>query len=273
MRWCLAGALLCGAVLSMPRVRAEGAGPMPAGSGPDPRAAPTLPAADPGSAAARPPRSGGPGVVDPVEAALRDAEALYRAARSEEAAAAFRRIVELDPLNARAWLRLGNLGQQAGRQADALAAYEQATLAVPSTAADAEARGKALLNVALLRVAQASRAIDDLDEMDLAALRTSRDDVARQVGAQRRRASRATSRWVEDGAGAPAAAVRPVAAERPVPAEPFEPYTVDRWTGRGRRPVAARGAAKPVVAEPVTEHALPSPPQVETLIGNAARRR
>jgi hypothetical protein len=119
---------------------------------------------------------------------------------------------EAVPLQAAQWLKLGNQLQRAGRDDEALQAYLEATRSGPAASPTASqlpsepplnddtahARAKAWLNVALLYVAQASRAIDEVDALRVARtglgrnhpLHAQRHDVARQVGAQRHRAYR-----------------------------------------------------------------------------------
>lgn len=198
-----------------------------------------------------------------------EGESAYRARRLEEARAAFATLVEIEPTNAHAWLRLGNLHQQAGRDDDALDAYRQASLTVPSSRTEAEARGKALLNIALLNVAAASRAIDEVDAMRLGALADVRSDTARQVGAQRHRAVRAAAAEVEVLRSADGAAVEAPASEA------TGAWTVDRWTGRARRPprraeAPGRGA---VVESLPDDTAVPTPRPIEVLRGGASAPR
>jgi tetratricopeptide (TPR) repeat protein len=198
-RLSIVGALVCLSAIAAHRVRAAEASPMPPGIAirVDPAAAPargdgTAPADE--AAAAGPLRLTRPLAAETLARVLAEAEGLYRARQLEQARQAFVTIVLLEPQHAPAWLRLGNLHQLAGRDAEALEAYRLASATRPTTSADAEARGKALLNIALLHVAFASRAIDDLDAMGLAALGDARSDVARQVGAQRHRTVRAADR-------------------------------------------------------------------------------
>jgi cytochrome c-type biogenesis protein CcmH/NrfG len=96
-----------------------------------------------------------------------EAERAYQARDIDQALQGFRTVVEFDPLNVQAWLRLGNLHQQAARVDQALSAYQTAIAIAPQGPSQREARGKALLNLALLNVARASRAIDELDAMGL----------------------------------------------------------------------------------------------------------
>lgn len=133
--------------------------------------------------------------LDPatIERAVHEADSLYLGLKYREAYAAFAAVVELDPLNAFAWLRLGNLHQQAGRDDEALNAYGRASAPPPVSTTAAEARGKALLNIALLSVARAGRAMDELDAMHAVALEAAREDAAQQIAEQRLRADRAIS--------------------------------------------------------------------------------
>ncbi|MCX7203273.1 MAG: hypothetical protein NTV17_13705 [Burkholderiales bacterium] len=144
------------------------------------------------------------------------------------------------------------------------------------------ARAKAWLNVALLYVAHASRAIDEVDALRAGLpgvtrthpLTGQRHDAARQVGAQRHRAYRAA----EDAFGMqvptqPAQPAQSYPQEPPPTAQPFEPYTVDRWIALPRRASSKPSAtskgmtARSAVIEPLTESPLPAAPQVERLQG------
>ena len=144
------------------------------------------------------------------------------------------------------------------------------------------ARAKAWLNVALLYVAHASRAIDEVDALRAGLpgvtrahpFTGQRHDAARQVGAQRHRAYRAA----EDAFGMqvptqPAQPAQSYPQEPPSTAQPFEPYTVDRWIALPRRASSKPSAtskgmtARSAVIEPLTESPLPAAPQVERLQG------
>jgi hypothetical protein len=107
-----------------------------------------------------------------------------------------------------------------------------------------------LLNVALLNVARASRAIDELDAIGLGGVKSARDDTALQVGAQRHRAYRSAKQSFD--------------VEAP---QAFEPYTVDRWVSRPSRTTVRRDVARPAVIDPITETPLPPMPSVPTLRG------
>jgi hypothetical protein len=277
-RWSIVAALACLSALAAQRARGEevpGAAPPPATRA-APAGAVVVPAANAAAAAVPAPVAGPlrltrPLAPETIARVLAEAEALYRARQLEQSRQAFATLVELEPGHAHAWLRLGNLHQLAGRDAEALEAYRTATLAVPASRAEAETRGKALLNVALLHVAAASRAIDELDAMRLGALDDARPDVARQVGAQRHRAVRAAGRDFEAPRPAEDAAAAPSA-------EPAAPWTVDRWTGRARRAAARRDApGRGAVVEPLLEPLQDLPPApsrpVEVLRGGSPPSR
>ena len=312
--WSVVATLVCLSAIAMQRARAQDVWLAPL----DARIHVEAPAARPATSASAsaPPHAGAlvltrPLAPETLARVLAEAESLYRARQFEQARQAYATLVELEPLNAHAWLRLGNLHQHAGRDVDALEAYRNATLTVPTVPSEAEARGKALLNVALLHVASASRAIDELDAMRLATLGQARSDVARQVGAQRHRAGRAAERDFDaasvrgaaaptDAAGAAGAARAPGAAgapgtsgapgaapadrQRPTPdasrasdtdVAPRGPYTVDRWSGRARRaPTRREAPGRGAIVEPLTEDGgLPARPVVESYRGGAAAGR
>lgn len=292
-------ALAAGLVIGAPSARADGASPWTG----EPLRSSAVGAAT-GQAPLRLLR---PIASETVGRALREAEALYRGRQHAAALHAYGTLVEMDPSLARAWLRLGNLHQQAGREDEALDAYRQAALGPGAASPDHESRGKALLNIALFGVAQAARAIDELDALDAESLDEARDAVNRQVGAQRRRVQRAGGRWAEADAGrsgphaggvaAPAVSpsssslapstpfVPPIgtssatqsgtgAGANPMHARPVadtqetvEPYTVDRWIAAPRRAPARRDTGRGRISEPVVETPLPAMPAVETFRG------
>lgn len=320
-RWWLAGAMLCVAAAAAHRARANEA--------PIVAAAASMPFA---RAVLGPLRLVRPLEPETIERAVQEADSLYLGLKASEAHAAFAAVVELDPLNAFAWLRLGNLHQRAGRDGEALDAYARASAVPPVSAAAAEARGKALLNIALLSVARAGRAMDELDAMNAVALEAAREAAATQVAEQRLRADRATAsqsdteaRWPVPGAvrvvdtaappvarpsgvvpvpvpvpvpapvtvpvpvsgpvtvpvtvpvGAPAArTARPampaaVPAVAEMPSDAFEPYTVDRWIAKPRRPAARPVTARSAVTEPLTPSPLTPPPVIESFTGGFKR--
>lgn len=275
LRWPIVAALVCASLVAASRVRGEEACGVPQaatrcehrtaqpGSPRSDRVAPACAALPQPLVLIR------PLAPETLARAFAEGESAYRARRFDEARAAYATLVEIDPSNAHAWLRLGNLHQHAGRDDDALDAYRHASLTVPSSRAESEARGKALLNIALLNVAAASRAIDEVDAMRLGALADARSDTARQVGAQRHRAVRAAAGDAEAPRPADGTAVEAPAGDA------TGAWTVDRWTGRARRParrpdVPGRGA----VVEPLLDD-TPAPTQrpVEVLRGGASAPR
>lgn len=180
-RWWVAVTLLCIATAWAHWARAEGASPRPAPAGAPSAASVT------GLAPLALLR---PLAPETIERALKEADALYRSRQSAQALQAYATLVEIDAENPQVWLRLGNLHQQAGRDEEATDAYRRAARVRAATPAEAEARGKALLNIALLGIADATRAIDELEAMKLSALDDTRAAVAEQLGTQQRRADR-----------------------------------------------------------------------------------
>jgi len=270
-RWWMAGAILCLSAAGMQRARGEEL----------PLAPRALPAGAPVESREQ---QAGEGPADrvfastatasvaqvpdsQVPALLQAAESAYRLRQVVQAAAGFERVLAFDPLNAQAWLRLGNLHQQAGREAEAIDAYRNAALTVPESDAAALARGKALLNIALLGVAAASRALDDLDASGLAALKPERDATAGQLGATRRRVARAGAGLAEPPVSATPSSSRSLAREAPAAPADFQPYTVDRWIATPRKAPHGRSGARPSVREPLTETPLPPAPIVDTIQG------
>lgn len=246
-KWWLAAALMCLSAVGVQRARAQEVGPASTTSS-APSSTSALSSQDFSPLTMTRP-------VDPMTIArvADEAERAYQLRDIDQALQGFRTVVELDPINVQAWLRLGNLHQQAARVDQALSAYQTAIAISPQGPSQREARGKALLNVALLNVARASRAIDELDAMGLGGFKPARDDTALQVGAQRHRAYRSAK------------------ASFDVEAPPaFEPYTVDRWIARTPRTSVRREVARPGVIDPITETPLPPMPSVPTLRGMPA---
>lgn len=246
-KWWLAAALMCLSAVGVQRARAQEVGSaFTTSSAPSSTSASSSQDFSP-LTMTRP--------VDPMTIArvADEAERAYQARDIDQALQGFRTVVELDPINVQAWLRLGNLHQQAARVDQALSAYQTAIAISPQGPSQRAARGKALLNVALLNVARASRAIDELDAMGLGGFKPARDDTALQVGAQRHRAYRSAKQSFD------------------VEAPPaFEPYTVDRWIARTPRTAVRREVARPGVIDPITETPLPPMPSVPTLRGMPA---
>jgi hypothetical protein len=292
-KWMLATVLLCLSAAVAQRVRAQEVLPVPAptpvGVWPgDAAGAPAAPAAD---RHARPGDGTGPAEQASFDRSMVEAELAYRSGDDQRALSAFSRLVEIDRLSVRAWLRLGNLHQRAGRAEEAVAAYRSATLGVPQSAMDEDARDKAFANLALLGIEQARSAIDALEDRGSSRVRAASSQVTRQLRSERRRYDRLDAR--PRGAAQPGTRTRqpsqadagPVVAPVPTPAvtavplphavtkppavpetrpeaeRPFEPYTVDRWIATPRG--SARRPARPALSEPVVEDPLPRPPSVE----------
>ena len=201
-----------------------------------------------------------------------ESESAYRAGDHQQALQGFSSLLEHEPCNTVGWFRLGNLYQQAGREDDALRAYQQAAsmpVSPESSREIVQARGKAWLNIALLNVARASRAIDALDSLQLDALKASRHSAARQVGAQRHRAYRSAQRAFD--VEIPEQPVRS-RAESSAHAERADatssPYTVDRWIAVPRRATSRPASSgRSAIIEPLTETPLPAAPAVELMQG------
>jgi tetratricopeptide (TPR) repeat protein len=84
--------------------------------------------------------------------ALQQAEALYLSGRLKEAQAAFEQLTRTYPRNAEIWFRYGNTMMKQGNYDDAAAALQNALAFDPG-------HGKAALNLALARLAQAQAAL------------------------------------------------------------------------------------------------------------------
>jgi tetratricopeptide (TPR) repeat protein len=85
--------------------------------------------------------------------ALQQAEALYLSGRLKEAQAAFEQLTRTYPRNAEIWFRLGNTLMKEGEYDMAAAALQNAMLLDPG-------HGRAAMNLALVRVAQAQSALE-----------------------------------------------------------------------------------------------------------------
>jgi tetratricopeptide (TPR) repeat protein len=98
-----------------------------------------------------------------IETLLAEAEGQYRYGLLTQAMEGFRGLLELAPNEPKAWLRMGNLHQQAGATGEALLAYQRA-IDLPTSSRDHElVRDKALLNVGLIHLEQAERALGLLE--------------------------------------------------------------------------------------------------------------
>jgi tetratricopeptide (TPR) repeat protein len=84
---------------------------------------------------------------------LQQAEALYLSGRFKEAQAAFEQLARSYPKNSEVWFRLGNTLMKQGQYDDAAGALQTAIALDPNN-------GRAALNLALARLAQAQAAVD-----------------------------------------------------------------------------------------------------------------
>ncbi len=100
---------------------------------------------------------------------LEEGETAYRARRSDEAMAAFQRVVSLQPGHALAWLRIGNLHHQREDWFKALAAYRRAAARSGGEGTDAGLRAKALYNLALINLEMAQQTLRTLERIGPAA--------------------------------------------------------------------------------------------------------
>lgn len=129
-----------------------------------------------------------------IERVLAEGESEYRARRIAQALESFRQVAEIDPSNALAWLRIGNLHQQLGEFAPAAAAYRMAAGTVDLDRWR-EVRDKALLNLALLGLDEADAALAQLESEPLPpALAAARSQVAGDLAGARARSRRALAR-------------------------------------------------------------------------------
>jgi len=84
---------------------------------------------------------------------LQQAEALYLSGRLKEAQAAFEQLSRSYPRNVEIWFRYGNTLMKEGIYDDAASAYQNAVALDPG-------HGRAALNLAIVRLAQAQRELD-----------------------------------------------------------------------------------------------------------------
>lgn len=246
-QWWIAGTLVCLTALAAQRARADGASPWPSHPGLAPSGVLVT-----GQAPVALPR---PMALESIDRALRQADALYRSRQSAQALQAYASLVETDAANPQAWLRLGNLHQHAGRDNDALDAYRRAARGRNARPPDAEARGKALLNIALLGIADATRAIDEFDAMDLAALDDTRDAIVGMMDAQRRRGTRTQAGGVS---AEPASAVQAAAIQGAGPVTTANPSPATRVSTAAPPPVPGTSTPRPPTPRTSTPVARPA---------------
>jgi uncharacterized membrane protein (UPF0127 family) len=143
-----------------------------------------------------------PLAAETLARALEEADGLYHGKQWARAMEAFCGLVEVDPGNRMAWLRIGNLHHQRSRIAPATHAYRQA--ARPADAADGRAgapeptpvRARALANLAAVALELARDSLGELQTLNLPA-QASAMQLAEQVTDEMRHlgagASRASS--------------------------------------------------------------------------------
>ncbi|MBP8308853.1 MAG: DUF192 domain-containing protein, partial [Burkholderiaceae bacterium] len=106
---------------------------------------------------------------------LDEAESLYRGRQWVQALEAYRSLIELDPRNRTAWLRMGNLHHQRNQLASAASAYRKAAQLPapapeaggfePATREATEVRAKALANLAVVNLELARESLNELQTL------------------------------------------------------------------------------------------------------------
>lgn len=99
---------------------------------------------------------------DSVERQLPVAEGAYRRGQWSLAMEGFKAVLAVDPDNARALLRVGNLHQRRGQWLSAASAYRKAASRAEHLADGADLRARALLNLAAVNLELASAALAEL---------------------------------------------------------------------------------------------------------------
>lgn len=149
---------------------------------------------------------------DELARLLDEGEAAYRARNADAALAAFERVVSLDPAQAPAWLRLGNLHHQRGDLFKALAAYRRVASRSSGDGVDPGLRAKALYNLALLNLELAQQSLRALERIGpAAAVAGPREPLSAAIQAAQRRLAPFAA---PDDAPARPAAPRPAPARR-----------------------------------------------------------
>ncbi len=108
---------------------------------------------------------------------LDEAESLYRGRQWVQALEAYRGLIELDPRNRTAWLRMGNLHHQRNQLASAASAYRKAAQLPapapeagglePATREATDVRAKALANLAAVNLELARESLNELQTLRL----------------------------------------------------------------------------------------------------------
>ncbi|MCD6671545.1 MAG: tetratricopeptide repeat protein [Burkholderiaceae bacterium] len=134
------------------------------------------------------------------------AEDAYRARRFDEAVAGYERLLALQPSNAQAWLRLGNVHHQRHDWFKALAAYRRAAArSHAGVETEPSLRAKAIYNVALINLELARQSLRSLEQLgEAAAAAANPAPLAREVErTQRRLEAFATTQRASRGAARP----------------------------------------------------------------------
>ncbi|MBW7925055.1 MAG: tetratricopeptide repeat protein [Burkholderiaceae bacterium] len=134
------------------------------------------------------------------------AEDAYRARRFDEAVAGYERLLALQPSNAQAWLRLGNVHHQRHDWFKALAAYRRAAArSHAGVETEPSLRAKAIYNVALINLELARQSLRSLEQLgEAAAAAANPAPLAREVErTQRRLEAFATTQRASRGVARP----------------------------------------------------------------------
>lgn len=175
---------------------------------------------------------------------LAEGEAAYRARHTDEALAAFQRVVALDPGHALAWLRIGNLHQQRRDWFKALAAYRRVAARSAGEGIDSALRAKALHNLAMINLELAQQTLRTLERMGPAATAAGpREPLSAAVATARRR--------LEAFAPPGEPSQHPTrAAARPAPATSLAPASQAPSRATPSRAGPSRAAASANASEP-----------------------
>lgn len=114
---------------------------------------------------------------DSMQVLVDEAETQYRLGRKDQAMEGFVAILALTPRMSMAWLRIGNLHHQAGRDSDAIEAYQRAVTFSSLNQEERPTRDKALLNISMLYLDKAGSALSILEQAALNQVAKSANDV------------------------------------------------------------------------------------------------
>lgn len=244
----------------------------PASEGTEPAHASLAPASPAATLAAV--RVGPQGLEDAWLQRLREqAEAAYQGRQAQVAIEAFAMLVEFDPQDGRAWLRLGNLYQRKPDVAAAARAYRRAADLGGDGRQPREIRQKALLNLTLLGIERSRQALAELDRERLEpVLADARADVREQLAELVRGIDTALARPPAAAAPDPPPAVDTAVAgpaDAAVPGPPTGPRPVPRVTlRRADMPSRRPGGAGDAVTDAARGE---GPVRVDYLQGRPAR--